>query len=624
MLVLATAWTALLAASLIVGSALVRATGEARWRDTADRVLLALWLGSLVIVSALTAVSLFAPLGSAISVGAVIVLIGVALVIPSVRASLQELAHSLKLWSVAGLAVLMLGVAYYVSSQPVSWSDTGGYHAGAIQWLTDYGAVKGIALLEFRLGFASSWFSLAAAFNVGPLAGHIEALTGGYALLLASAHFVASLTRVGRSEGRLSDWFAAIAYLVALTWIVRTGIAISPSPDLPVILLVIFVAWSLLLLRESGPEIRRSDTLLPPEAFPLILATGATSIKLSAAPLLAIAVVFLVMRERSKPRLIASFGVAALIALPTIVLSLVLSGCPFFPAPVLCVTQSWSVGGLAASHDAAIARDFLRWSGSVPANGNSLNWLPHWVRSEPLAALAILYASIALVCLLIPPVRTNDAKLITLVGVLGIAYVMLFSPTYRFLLGYAVIPPSYVAAWLFTRYRIHPLALVPPTFLALGSIGLVTLTDYHSDHLTSSARWFALILPATAVSALTASALQASSGWLGRQTSNMNLSGAITAGVVGLVFAISTLGLIPNSRPLPRPGSTSAYLNALLFPLAVPTAAVVTHTINDFEYFSPVDSLGNCWAIIPCTPETVPSTLHLLDPRKGLSGGLGF
>jgi hypothetical protein len=74
---------------------------------------------------------------------------------------------------------------------------------------------------------------------------------------------------------------------------------------------------------------------------------------------------------------------------------------------------------------------------------------------------------------------------------------------------------------------------------------------------------------------------------------------------------------------LPRPGSASEYLSASWFPPAIPNVSVIKRTVNDVEYVSPVDSLGNCWAIIPCSEEAVPTTLHLLDSSKGISGGLG-
>jgi hypothetical protein len=62
---------------------------------------------------------------------------------------------------------------FYLSSRlaysawPGRWSDTGGYHAQIIRWANEYGTPPGLGNLYGRLGFNSSWHSLAAVFDNG-------------------------------------------------------------------------------------------------------------------------------------------------------------------------------------------------------------------------------------------------------------------------------------------------------------------------------------------------------------------------------------------------------------------------------------------------------------------------
>lgn len=626
LLALAFACCVLLAISFVVGNAVLTVVDVSALSRFGDRTIVALWTGSIVIAAAMTATSLIAPVVSLLSAAVIIAMTGLAVALPQVRSSVREVLGQARPWSIVGFAVLILGVAFYCSSQPISLYDTGLYHAGAIEWLSRYGAVKGIAFLEYRFGFASSWFALDAAFGIGPFAGHMDSLTGGYTLLLASAHLVVSAARIGRAEGHLPDWFVVIAYLVVITWLLRFGVAVSPSPDVPVIVLVIEAAWALLLTTGkyvAGPS---NLGLLAPQAVPLILAAGALSMKLSAAPLLAVAVLFYARDAFRRFHLLAGFAAVSLTVLPTMLVSFFVSGCPLFPSPLLCTDQRWSVGGAAAIRDQIGARDFLRWTGPVPEYANSWNWLPHWLRAEPLATLAILSAVIAIAgCLItVRQQETEDWLWMTFIGVAGIGYLLALSPTYRFMLGFAATPTAYFGAWICRRLNAHPFVLIPSAVVAVASIETITLTDYHSNLLTISARLFALILP-VGVLALVANRVLAKRGeawwgWAEQQTALFRLP--VSAAICGILIGTSSLGIVPNPRPLPRPNSISEYLSAGWSPPPLPSVALVSRRVNDLDYFAPVAG-EQCWADIPCAYQPVPTGIHLLDPSRGLQGGIG-
>lgn len=614
MLVLAAAWIVLIAVSFFIGSAVMSLSDLSSFPLVSDRFVLATWMGSITLAIGLMTVSLALPLVPTVTALTTLALLIGAALVPKARRTLREAIQSVRPWSVLGFTALLLGTAFY-TSQEVTWSDTGLYHAGAIAWLSQSGTVRGIALLEFRYGFTSAWFSLAAAFNTGPLYGRMEALTGGYALLLASMHFVVSAGRIAAGHSRLPDWFAATAYLTCLTWLVRLGLSISPSPDVPVIIVVIVVTWSILSLStdEAKHLPERPSRLFPPHAVPVLMAAGAFSLKPTAAPLLLVAVLFYVWSCRLTLQFVALAGLAALLVLPTLVVSLTTSGCPLFPSPILCTHLPWSLGSQVAATDQTDGRDFLRWTGPPPSYGDSFNWIGHWARSEPLGTLYIAYMLVSSVVVAVVArfIRIRGAPWLILIGLAGVAYVLALSPTYRFLLGYVIVPPAYLAALLCTRFKLHPVVLVLPMLVAIVSFVTVTVVDQHSNAWTRSAVAYAAILPAGALSLGVALLLpsfrsRSNHGALPRPW----LAYAVCGIVVGGMFMTANRSS-PSSVALLSPPTLHS----------PPKNALIEHSVNDVYYVSPPsDEL--CWAVIPCTVEPMPPDLHLLNPQQGISGGL--
>ncbi|NJM48594.1 MAG: hypothetical protein HC860_22500, partial [Alkalinema sp. RU_4_3] len=149
---------------------------------------------------------------------------------------------------VLGSAIVMVGLAAWIS-QKVTWHDTGYYHYSAIEWFRDFGSVPGIALLFKNLGFTSSWFALGAPFNPAFAGARVTAGLNGLALLIAIAHWCVAVRAWGKGESNFSDRLAVMFYTLAIPICLLMKplslILVSPSPDLPVLLLVGAVAWAM-------------------------------------------------------------------------------------------------------------------------------------------------------------------------------------------------------------------------------------------------------------------------------------------------------------------------------------------------------------------------------------------
>ena len=571
----------------------------------ADGALVATWIGTLLLALVWLAVSLIQPLVPIVTVTLAVLLVAGALLLPSVRTTLLHLVTGLSPWSVVGMLALLLGVAF-LCTQTVTFFDTGLYHAGLIEWLSRFGSVPGLALIEYRFGFTSSWFALAAVFNQGPLHGRIDALPGGYALWLASVHLSVSLHRLMRAQAALADWLVAIAYLMLLAWAARVGITVSPSPDVPVMVMCVTVAWAMLVI---GTGHVRDVTRFGPEAVPVLLSALAFALKPTVVPLLVVSLVFYALRRGVGGRLIVLCGLVAVLVLPVLATSLVTTGCPLFPSPILCSSLPWSVGSAAAAVDQSTGRVYLEWTGvTPPADANGWNWIPHWARSEPLGTITIAYMLVASLAALALSRWTKafGAGWMAALGLLGVGWVLALSPTYRFLVGYAILPVAYLGAVLCFRRGLSAAVLVPPAAVAGAAVLLATVVDAHSNGLTLSARAYALIAPVGALTILVASALPRLAP---PRVPQVGLTAA--AVLVAALLASSNRTFAASDLAVPAPLSELAASDR------------VEHTMNDVRYSSPSGDRV-CWAVIPCTIEPVDPRLHLRDPQRGVAGGFSL
>ncbi|MFQ3619295.1 MAG: hypothetical protein SNJ57_21235 [Cyanobacteriota bacterium] len=321
-------------------------TGAKHYSRWGDRLILSAWLGTVALASFLLLASLVVPLSPAMGILIALQLVILVLLLPSGKRGLETLLSgfsSLLFWDWGLIVVLLLAIA--LLSQGATLSDTGLYHLQLVQWLGRVGAVPGLALLHDRFGFTSTWFALSASFSAGDRLGAMVGLLGGYATLLAALHTaIAARHLLKDSPARVGDWFILISSAVTLPAAISMRALPSTSPNLPIIFLVILVSWVLI---ESRPGLATANLLL-------LLSAGAVAIKLSALPLALVAFVYALVQTWKRPiRLLRSLIFPALLVLPVVLVSLVVSGCPLFPLPFLCIDGlPWAVG---SAHAKAIA-----------------------------------------------------------------------------------------------------------------------------------------------------------------------------------------------------------------------------------------------------------------------------
>lgn len=569
MLYFVAVWIALLIACAGVGIALL-SVFKADRLGLADRWILAVWLGIVILALAWQTIALALPLSPTVGALVAVGLVTVALSLPQTRLELTTLGSKLRWPAILGSVFLSVAIAAFMARKVV-WIDTGLYHYGAIQWLSQHGVVPGLVLLNRQFGFVSAWFAFAAPFNPARLDGQASAIANGFVLFVAVLHFLISVSRGLRNRATLSDWFVMTFSAVVLPILLFTQllsvILVSASPDIPVILFTGVVGWALLLASERA----RSQTPNPSasnfnlDLMPLILAAGAVSFKLTGLPLLAIASLFYVFARGFRlSRLGISIGVVAVLLAPIVSAGILASGCPLYPSSALCLDVPWARTSQEVYEMAERTRGWGDWFGAPPTNMPNWLWLFwQWFKatnSSKLITAALIFSVLALAYVVRVWWRDRHQGLLWLsaLAILGSTFMMLQAPLLRFGLGYVVLLPTLaLAVWL---------SQTQPKF-------------------------FVAIAP--------------SSLWA-RQTSGKFITlGGLFLGALAVAIALNVVRQPLGSR--------------LILPPSMSTGEVVRQQANDVVYFAPDD--GICWvAPLPCAAEP-DDQIQLRRPEQGIRAG---
>ncbi len=537
----------------------------------AEQLILSIWLGLVTVTLCLMATALILPL-SPMTGGLLTLLLWGFSISQAVRHKMSQLfAHRSPLLLFL-LTAMAIAIAAWVSREVTS-VDAGLYHLGAIKWLEAYGTVPGIGLINHRFGFTSAWFAITAPF-VG-VSDRLSVTLNGFILWVAVVHGVLCAKQIVQRQAILADWFVVAMSGLVLPLILRSDIVnrlISPSPDIPVLLLGILVPW-VMLLRLNPPD----AFMLQPghERLLLILASGAVAIRLSALPLLAIACLFVLTRHYRHPlQWLGDSLLVIAIQIPSAIFGVMTSGCAFFPSTRLCLETPWAIKLAEVSEAAAYTRGWNRWFGDPPAGENEWLWsFMQWFESSTqnrvmacLFGLSVL--SLMILCWLRRSLWVRGMGWVMILGGLGSLFVMTQGPILRFGLSYLCTLPALLAATVAYNF-ISP----EPRLTTLEWPPVFCLKP----------------LP-----------------WLRRYL-----------GILSLAIASLMSAFMVQGNPW-----------RLWLPPPVPQAVVKSGQVNDVAYVyteapeNSDDDFGQCWAApLPCAAEPIWREIQLHQPQQGYRGG---
>lgn len=421
MIALAVCWLLLYRAAAVTGGLLLSRLGATAEDD--DHWFLAFWTGLLALGSftLLVALALPAPYAACVLLLALLP-----------RSSNARLRPPRVFWAIAAAMT-------FTSATPVRLYDTALYHQPLIEWLSSDGLAPGLGLVHYRFGFTSSWLALASVFNVGPLQGRCSAMITGLAIAVCLAQWV----HLYRRNNFESTRFYLAALPLVLAFLLLESAIVSPSPNAGAALAVLTGIW-LLVRSPSHPAV-------------FAIAAGSLAVKLSAGPLAA--VTFFRAPRRA--------WWAAALVIPFVLANYQTTGCPLYPASLLC---SDSPVGLAPQQVRDVAHETLNWAryaGVYPAGAPyfQLEWLPRYLSLTRNAAVAALTA-ISLLSLLLQRRFTLPVA----AAALGAAYVYAAAPDPRFGAGFLLaLPALALPALPLPRLSRRTLTLAIMVVLTLGA-----------------------------------------------------------------------------------------------------------------------------------------------------------
>ena len=568
-------WGLLLSTSFVTGIGILTLFSIDKFSRSGDRFFISAWLGLVVLANVFLAIALVIPLSPLIGLLVIGLLTGLTLGFSPVRTNVVNILLQVSdRWLLIG-ALIAIGAASFTSKQ-VSWFDTGLYHFGAIRWIADYGAVPGIALLNNGFAFVSSWFALAAPFNPGFLGDRSSAILNGYLFFLVLLQGSVAVRYILSKRAVKSDWFIVLYCTLTLPLFVFTpflsAILISPSPDLPVILITGVVAWAILNLSRQPQASHSQATALPnetssnwfcsPAIVPLVLGLGAVTFKLNGLPILGIAALYYIFHSwHQPPQLALGAGVSLTLLSPIVLFGVVTSGCPLYPSSWMCAAVPWALSSQQAAHALARINGWQDWFGSPPSDVNIWLWtFSQWLQISHLNKVMLMLAIIAIPStiwiLKKTNIRQNAAELwIITLSLLGMGFIFSQAPLIRFGLGYFVLLPTLILATVFSHKNLsNKFALQLASLIHKRPRALIFFTLF----------------------------------------------------IISLIF-INFSGIQLSQQ--------------LVVPPQLPTVKVNPMQVNNIQYFLPENS-NKCWGSpLPCTPQQLDDDIWLRYPEQGIRGG---
>ena len=356
----------------------------------------------------------------------------------------------------SGLDVVFLSILLLYLSlttwREIRHYDTGYYHLQQIKWTTEVAVPLGLANLNGKFGFNSSWLTVAALLELPSLvtkSGFVisEVLTFFFG---SAGYFSLKRNLSGRiSPPSLFLTFSAalLMFTVPVSWIPST------STDLPVTVIALFATYLLSYAFEGFAE-RWVYSLLA-----ILFAVFGFTVKLSAAPLALGTILVVLWKWRKNPNHLLDPKIISralplivvgclLILLPWVMRGMVLSGCPAYPSRFGCVTGlQWTVPSSLADNEARWIRSWSRQPHLRPEVVlSSWDWLKPWIKryfSNMPIRLLIGLQLLGTIFLLASLLRRRPLRypkdsfvLPLLISIGGIAFWFVTAPDPRFGYGY--------------------------------------------------------------------------------------------------------------------------------------------------------------------------------------------
>lgn len=276
------------------------------------------------------------------------------------------------------LAVIFLFILWaYFTSGGIMHYDSDLYHAQSIRWIEEYGVIKGLANLQVRFAYNSSFFALSAIYSTKFLTGHSLHIVNGFLAFILSVK-VLDLTKCFKKKSfRLSD-FARMAAFYYLTLICDE--VVSPASDYAIMCTVFFLIIEWLTLMET--EAANEDDLIAPYALLCVTGVFALTLKLTAGQILLLVIkpAASLIKEKRWKHIFVYLTLGIITAFPWFARTVIISGYLLYPFPTLDLFSfDWKLPANVAAYDAAEIKVWGRALYDISMiDVKFLQWFPNW------------------------------------------------------------------------------------------------------------------------------------------------------------------------------------------------------------------------------------------------------
>ena len=264
----------------------------------------------------------------------------------------------------------------YGTSRGIIHYDTSLYHAQSIRWLEEYGVVKGLGNLHWRLAYNSSSFALSALYSMAFLGGQSFHCAAGWLAFLLAAVCLELADSLKEKRLRISD-FARVMCVYYLVNIFDE--MVSPASDYFMVLLAFYIVIRWLDLLDK--KVR--DIL--PYAMLCVLGVFLMTVKLSAALILLLVIfpAYYLIREKRWKETAAYLLMGIVTALPFFIRNILISGWLVYPfTQIDLFNVAWKIPKGMADYDAREIQVWGRGYTDVSRYDISVReWLPDWFRA---------------------------------------------------------------------------------------------------------------------------------------------------------------------------------------------------------------------------------------------------
>ena len=505
----------------------------------------------------------------------------------------KQIKSELKIWwkncflqkSIFGGGVILLfSSVFYMVNSPIVWDDTGGYHIGNIEWLSQYGITYGIGLIHNRLAILSSWNTVIATLNHGLFEHRVFSITNGLVLFLLLLQIAVLLKRLSSNHMKTSDSYLLIFLGSVLMISLYKKMFHSATSDIAIYFVTIFVSWIIVLLLEARKENKRAVMGIE---LPFLLATFAVGFKFFIVPVVVVSFVLYFFLSKSKIKPLLFSFLLGLIVLGMIASSgYKASGCFWYPVPI-CIEAPWSLGEQGAylfskeTHDATI--NVLE---RVPEDKiNSISWIWYWAKATKSNfvgfILVLLSALLVLKGIMIKSEERHPAMYWLFgIGVFGISFYLLIAPEPRYIWSYLLI--------------------IPATSPMIFSVNILRKSGFGLSYLS------AFLLTSIFIVSIS---FKEDPLYYEKKLSNLIESGVIKKD--------PDPNIILPPKVIPYSINRSSHTEFELVPFQI-----INKKAGNLEYYIP--KMGNsCWiAPLPCANLIIKTKLKLKNPKVGLLEGI--